>query len=146
MLFAKDNESEKHFRLGISGKMILNTAIPTAIILILLAVIVTFAVVNTIYGLKNKDIENQMEAVSNQVTQYFEPYFVSEEFVSDKTSVKEILAEMEKEKSTYRFETSDLYQQTLRDLQYADSVGGESVQSVWLAGISFWSRIPASAS
>lgn len=135
MFFAKNKEKRENVRLGVSGKMILNTAIPTAVILILLASIVTVAVVNTIYGLKNEDIENQMEAVSNQVTQYFEPFFVSEEFVSDRTSVKQIFNEMEKASPSYRFETSDLYQQTLRDLQYAAAISGDAVQSVWIAGV-----------
>lgn len=76
-----------------------------------------------------------MEAASNQVVQYFEPFFVNEKSVMDRTSIKKILAEMERGSSTYRFETSALYQQTLRDLQYAASVGGEAVQSVWLAGV-----------
>ncbi len=61
--------------------MILNFAVPTATILILLAVIITVTVVNTVWGLKNEDIENQMQAVSNQVTQYFEPYFSNEQFI-----------------------------------------------------------------
>lgn len=135
MISFKRREKREKFRLGVSGKIILNTAIPIAVILIFLAAIVTATVVNTIYNLKNKDIENQMEAVATQITQYFEPFFTSEEFVGDRTSVKQIFAEMEQNPSTYRFETSDLYQQTLRDLQYADSVGGEAVQSVWLAGV-----------
>ena len=74
-------EGKKWFRLGVSGKMILNFAVPTATILILLAVIITVTVVNTVWGLKNEDIENQMQAVSNQVTQYFEPYFSNEQFI-----------------------------------------------------------------
>lgn len=112
-------EEQRKFRLGVSGKMILNVAVPTAVILLILAVIVTATVVNTVLGLKNTDIENQMEAVANQVTQYFEPYFVNEELVRDRTSVKQILAEMEQGTAAYQFQTSSLYQQTLRDLQYA---------------------------
>lgn len=49
--------------------------------------------------------------------------------------MKQILAEMEQGASTYRFETSVLYQQALRDLQQAESVGGDAVQSVWLGGV-----------
>lgn len=128
-------DKKKGFRLGISGKMILNVAVPTAAILFILGILVTVTVVNTVYGLKNTDISNQMEAVSQQVTQYFEPFFVNQEFVKDRTSVKQILDEMEGESSAYRFETSPLYSQTLRDLQYADSVGGDAVQSVWIAGV-----------
>lgn len=135
MLLAETKEEKKHFRLGVSGKMILNTAIPTAIILIILAIIITATVVNTICTLQNQDIENQMDSVSSQVTQYFEPFFVSEKFVSDRSSVRQIMTQMEQSPATYRFEASPLYQQTLRDLQYADSVGGETVQSVWLAGV-----------
>lgn len=123
-------EKKKNFRLGVSGKMMLNVAVPTAAILLVLAMIVTITVVNTVWGLKNEDIKNQMEAVSNQVTQYFEPFFVNEKFVGDRDSVKQILAEMEQGASTYRFETSVLYQQALRDLQQAESVGGDAVQSV----------------
>ena len=126
---------KKNRRLGVSGKMILNVAAPTAAILLILAVIVTVTVVNTVWGLKDEDIHNQMEAVSSQVTEYFEPYFVSEQFISDRNSVKNILAEMEQGQSSYRFEASTLYQQTMRDLQYAHTVGGDAVQSVWLAGI-----------
>lgn len=121
--------------MGVSGKMILNVAVPTAVILLLLAVIVTVSVINTVWGLKNTDIENQMEAVSNQVTQYFDPYFVSAEFVADRTSVKEIFAEMERSPATYKFEESDLFQSVMRDLQYAGTASGEAVQSVWIAGV-----------
>ena len=42
---------------------------------------------------------------------------------------------MEQSPSTYRFETSTLYQQTMRDLQYAENVAGEGVLSVWIAGV-----------
>lgn len=94
MIRSESREKMRGFRLGVSGKMILNVALPTAIILFALAAIITVAVVNTVLGLKNTDIENQMEAVSNQVTQYFNPFFVNEEFVSDRTSVKQIMAEM----------------------------------------------------
>ena len=125
----------RNYRLGVSGKMILNVAVPTAVILLLLAVIVTVSVINTVWGLKNTDIENQMEAVSNQVTQYFDPYFVSAEFVADRTSVKEIFAEMERSPATYKFEESDLFQSVMRDLQYAGTASGEAVQSVWIAGV-----------
>ena len=134
MAFVERGE-KKPFRLGISGKMILNVAVPTVAILLILAMIVTTTVVNTIWGLKNTDMENQMEAVANQVTQYFEPFFVNTEFVSDRASVKNIFAEMEQSPSTYRFETSTLYQQTMRDLQYAENVAGEGVLSVWIAGV-----------
>ena len=85
MMVSESAEKKGQFRLGVSGKMILNIAVPTAVILIILAIIVTVTVVNTVWGLKDKDIENQMEAVSNQVTQYFEPYFVSEKFVADRS-------------------------------------------------------------
>ena len=135
MLLAKTKEEKKHFRLGVSGKMILNIAIPIAIILIILAIIITSMVVNTIRALQNKDIKSQMDAVSSQVTQYFDPFFVSGQFISDRPSVRQIMAQMEQSPATYRFEMSPLYQQVLRDLQYADTVGGETVQGVWLAGV-----------
>lgn len=135
MLLAKTKEEKKNFRLGVSGKMILNIAIPIAIILIILAIIITSMVVNTIRALQNKDIESQMDAVSSQVTQYFDPFFVSGQFISDRPSVQQIMAQMEQSPATYRFEMSPLYQQVLRDLQYADTVGGETVQGVWLAGV-----------
>ena len=135
MLLAKTKEEKKRFRLGVSGKMILNIAIPIAIILIILAIIITSMVVSTIRALQNKDIESQMDAVSSQVTQYFDPFFVSGQFISDRPSVRQIMAQMEQSPATYRFETSPLYQQVLRDLQYADTVGGETVQGVWLAGV-----------
>lgn len=135
MIRSESREKTRGFRLGVSGKMILNVALPTAIILFALAAIITVAVVNTVLGLKNTDIENQMEAVSNQVTQYFNPFFVNEEFVSDRTSVKQIMAEMTQGPATYRFETSTLYQQTLRDLEYAENVAGDGVKGVWLAGV-----------
>ena len=134
-MWSERREKAKEFRLGVSGKMILNVALPTAAILIVLAIIVTVSVVNTVWALKDKDIENQLEAVSNQVTQYFDPFFVSEKFVADRPSVKQIFTEVEQGPSTYSFETSTFYQQTLQDLQYAGSVAGDAVQSVWLAGV-----------
>lgn len=81
-------------RLGVSGKLILNMAIPTGVILTLLTIILVAVTTTTIHGLKNKDIESQLADVSEQVEQYFEPYFLSEAFVSGQTSVKQILGEM----------------------------------------------------
>ncbi len=78
--------------MGVSGKMILNVAAPTAIVLFGLAVIVTVIVVNTVWSLKDKDIKNQMEVVSNQVVQYFESFFAYEKFIGDYDSVKQLLA------------------------------------------------------
>lgn len=135
MMWSARRNSSGKFRLGVSGKMILNVAAPTAIVLFGLAVIVTVIVVNTVWSLKDKDIKNQMEAVSNQVVQYFESFFAYEKFIGDYDSVKQLLAEMEQSPPAYRFETSELYQRVLRDLQYADSVGGDTVQGVWLAGV-----------
>lgn len=128
-------EGKKGFRLGVSGKMILNFAVPTATILILLAVIITVTVVNTVWGLKNEDIENQMQAVSNQVTQYFEPYFSNEQFILNDTSIKKLFDEVENEPAAYRFDTSEGYRQAMEQLQYADTVGGDAVLGVWIAGV-----------
>lgn len=63
-----------------------------AIVLFGLVVIVTVIVVNTVWSLKDKDIKNQMEAVSNQVVQYFESFFAYEKFIGDYDSVKQLLA------------------------------------------------------
>lgn len=90
---------------------------PTATILILLAVIITVTVVNTVWGLKNEDIENQMQAVSNQVTQYFEPYFSNEQFILNDTSIKKLFDEVENEPATYRFDTSEGYQGDFVEIQ-----------------------------
>ena len=122
-------------RLGVSGKLILNMAIPTGVILTLLTIILVAVTTTTIHGLKNKDIETQLEDVSEQVEQYFEPYFVSEAFISGQTSVKQILGEMQREPSTYRFETSEYYREALKDLEQAASISGDAVQGVWLAGV-----------
>lgn len=96
--------------MGISGKMILNIALPTATILIILAAIITTTVVNTIYNLKNKDITNQMETVSNRVVQYFEPFFTAEEFIKNNNSIKQLFSELETSTIPYRFENSEFYQ------------------------------------
>lgn len=96
--------------MGISGKMILNIALPTATILIILAAIIITTVVNTIYNLKNKDITNQMETVSNRVVQYFEPFFTAEEFIKNNNSIKQLFSELETSTIPYRFENSEFYQ------------------------------------
>ncbi len=122
-------------RLGVSGKLILNMAIPTGVILTLLTIVLVMVTTTTIHGLKNKDIETQLEDVSEQVEQYFEPYFVSEAFISGQTSVKQILGEMQREPSSYRFETSEYYREALKDLERAASISGDAVEGVWLAGV-----------
>lgn len=123
------------FRLGIGEKTMLSVAVPIAAILIVLAILISTMVLQTIYTLKNNDIVNQFEAVSETVSQYFKPFFVSESFIADRSSVQEIFSEMEQSPSTYRFETSSYYNQVMRDLQHAQEVMGESVQAVWIAGI-----------
>ncbi len=42
---------------------------------------------------------------------------------------------MENEPATYRFDTSEGYQQAMEQLQYADTVGGDAVLGVWIAGV-----------
>ena len=121
--------------MGISGKMILNIALPTATILIILAAIIITTVVNTIYNLKNKDITNQMETVSNRVVQYFEPFFTAEEFIKNNNSIKQLFSELETSTIPYRFENSEFYQQALSDLKYANTISGDGVKGVWIAGI-----------
>lgn len=121
--------------MGISGKMILNIALPTATILIILSAIITTTVVNTIYNLKNKDITNQMETVSNRVVQYFEPFFTAEEFIKNNNSIKQLFSELETSTIPYRFENSEFYQQALSDLKYANTISGDGVKGVWIAGI-----------
>ena len=81
---------KKEFRLGVSGKMILNVAVPIAAILLILAIVVTTIVVNTVWGLKNKDMTNQMKTVSTQITQYFEPFFTSQQFVMEYDSIQQL--------------------------------------------------------
>lgn len=68
-------KEKKQFRLGVSGKMILNFAVPTALILIILAAVVTVTVVNTAWGFKNQNIADQMQSVSTEVDQYFASFF-----------------------------------------------------------------------
>ncbi len=135
MMISASIGKKKEFRLGVSGKMILNVAVPTAAILLILAIIVTTIVVNTVWGLKNKDMTNQMQTVSTQITQYFEPFFTSQQFVMDYPSIQQLFQEMEQSPATYRFENSPNYPQAVRDLQYADTIGGDAVQGVWIAGI-----------
>ena len=128
-------KKEKQFRLGVSGKMILNFAVPTALILIILAAVVTVTVVNTVWGFKNTNIADQMQSVSTEVTQYFTSFFTNEQFVMNETSVQQLFAEMERSPANYRFETSPTYQQAMQALQNADSTCGDAVLGVWLAGI-----------
>ena len=134
-MFSRGKRKKKSFRMGISGKMILNIALPTATILIILAAIITTTVVNTIYNLKNKDITNQMETVSNRVVQYFEPFFTAEEFIKNNNSIKQLFSELETSTIPYRFENSEFYQQAVSDLKYANTISGDGVKGVWIAGI-----------
>ena len=134
-MFSRGKRKKKSFRMGISGKMILNIALPTATILIILAAIITTTVVNTIYNLKNKDITNQMETVSNRVVQYFEPFFTAEQFIKNNNSIKQLFSELETSTIPYRFENSEFYQQALSDLKYANTISGDGVKGVWIAGI-----------
>ena len=117
---------KKEFRLGVSGKMILNVAVPIAAILLILAIVVTTIVVNTVWGLKNKDMTNQMKTVSTQITQYFEPFFTSQQFVMEYDSIQQLFQEMEQSPATYRFENSAIYPQAVRDLQYVNTIGGDA--------------------
>lgn len=127
--------TRENFRLGIGGKTMLSVAVPIAAILIVLAILISTMVMRTISSLKNNDITNQFEAVAETVSQYFKPFFVSESFLADRSSVQEIFAEMEQSPSTYRFETSSYYDAVMRDLQHAQQVTGDAVQAVWIAGI-----------
>ena len=52
-------------RLGVSGKLILNMAIPTGVILTLLTIVLVMVTTTTIHGLKYKDIETQREALKD---------------------------------------------------------------------------------
>lgn len=134
-MFLWNERNRDRIRLGVSGKMMLSVAVPIVAILLVLGSIITVTVVNTITSLKNIDISNQFEAVSDQISQYFDPYFVNEQFVSNFDSVQRIFDEMEQSPSTYHFENSPLYAELMTDLKYAQSVAGSSAQMVWIAGI-----------
>lgn len=123
------------FRLGVGGKTMLSVAVPIAVILVILGAVVSNMVLGTISDLKNKDIEHQFSAVSDKVTQYFDPFFVSEQFIKDRNSIQNIFSEMEQSPESYRFENSVFYNDVMRDLQHTQEVAGESVTAVWIAGV-----------
>ncbi|NWO21305.1 methyl-accepting chemotaxis protein [Oribacterium sp. oral taxon 102] len=122
-------------RIGVAGKMLLNIIVPVTVILILLGAIVTAMVINALWGVKNRAISNQIKAASTQVTQYFEPYFVVERFVREQESVKAVLAELQRERSSYHFENSSHYEDVMREMRDAMSIAGTAAQNVWIAGI-----------
>lgn len=128
-------KEKKQFRLGVSGKMILNFAVPTALILIILAAVVTVTVVNTVWGFKNQNIADQMQSVSTEVDQYFASFFTNEQFVMNETSIQQLFKELEESPASFRFETSATYPQAMQSLQNADTTCGDAVLGVWLAGI-----------
>ncbi len=55
--------------------------------------------------------------------------------MSYQNSVQQIFSELEQSPASYRFETSPTFSRLMEDLQYADSTGGDAVQSVWVAGV-----------
>lgn len=128
-------KEKKKRRLGVSGKMMIGVTVPIIAILIALAIIVSIVVVNIISDLKNTDVANQSDAISKQIPEYFETYFVSQEYIIDRPSIQQIFEELDESSSTFRFENSETYDAVMRDLQYADELAGSAGQSVWIAGM-----------
>lgn len=127
--------ARRKFRLGVGGKLLLNVTVPIIVILFVLAVVITVQVVNTIYHLKDEDITNQIDAVATQIPEYFNKFFISEDYIAERDSIQQILDEMQNSPATYRFEDSALFSRVMQDLQSADEIGGEAVQAVWVGGV-----------
>lgn len=127
--------AKKKFRLGIGGKLLLSVTVPIVAMLLVLAIILTVEVVNVIHDLKDKDMTNQLDATVTQITEYFDKFFISEQYVMDRSSVIQIFDEMENSSADYRFENSAFFNNTMRDLQHASDIGGDAVQAVWVAGV-----------
>ena len=134
MFWGKQRKKREH-RIGVAGKLILNIIVPITLILVILGVIILTTVVSALWGVKNRAISNQIKAASTQVTQYFEPYFVVERFVREQESVKAVLAELQRERSSYHFENSSHYEDVMREMRDAMSIAGTAAQNVWIAGI-----------
>ena len=135
MFRSQRGTNKKEFRLGVGGKLVLNVVIPIVAILIILASIITVQTVNTTFRLKNTDMLNQINAVSIEISEYFNGFFTSEQYMMDRDSIHQLFEEMETSPKSYHFETSKVYKKAVRDLQYASEVGGDAVQTAWIAGV-----------
>lgn len=135
MSYKRTNTQDSSARMSVGKKLLFGITLPIIAILLILALVVTTQVVSTIFTLRNRDINNQIASVSNMIPTYFETFFDSEEYIMDRSSIKQLFDETERFPATYRFNSSTAYGNALEDLQHAAKVGGDAVQATWIAGI-----------
>lgn len=138
MFSQKDSRqnASKTLRLGLKGKLILGIVVPVVVILSFLAVVLTTRVGLIAFKMQRANVESQISAVSSQVQEYFDKFFISEKFILKQPSVQQLLAQAYAAGPSFRFENSPLFSQVMSDLKSAQSIEGDSVLAIWVASTS----------
>ena len=123
---------KKRFRFNLQWQLLSSIVIPLLIILTLLTVVLTVQSVNIVSQVKSNNMQNQVDAASRQVEEYFKKFFIIQEFTRDRRFVKSLLEEAELD-SNFRAETSESFSSVVSDLDYAQTIAGDAAQTAWLA-------------
>ena len=124
--------TKKRFRFNLQWQLLSSIVIPLLVILTLLTIVLTVQSVNIVSQVKSDNIQNQVNAASRQVEEYFKKFFIIQEFTRDRRFVKSLLEEAELD-SNFRAETSESFSSVVSDLDYAQTIAGDAAQTAWLA-------------
>ena len=120
-------------RLGLSGQMLMGIIVPTVVVLLILAMLITNKVFSTVNTLQNSNIDAQIDAASTQIESYLEKDYVTVQFLSDRIAVNQILKEAAAAvKGTTSLKNMPTYAETLSTLKQNQAFAGDNVFTLWL--------------
>ena len=126
-------KTKRNKRLGLSGQMLIGIIVPTVVVLLILAILITNKVFSTVNTLQNSNIDAQIDAASTQIASYFEKDYVTVQFLSDRIAVNQILKEAATAiKGTTSLKNMPAYVETLSTLKKNQDFAGDNVFTLWL--------------
>lgn len=126
-------KSEKTKKLGLSGQMLIGMVVPTIIILVILAILITSKVFSTVNTLQKSNIEAQINAATTQIESYFEKDYVTVQFLSDRISVNQIIQEASTAvKGTVSLKNLPSYENVLSTMEKDKAFAGDNIYTLWV--------------
>lgn len=121
-------------RMGLQAKLLTSILVPIVVLLFLLLVVMISIITSIVSTINNDRIEQQVNAVSKQVQEYFDKFFLVENLVMNEDACRQLILESE-QSADNQIVDSPYYEEATATLAAAKSICGEDVLDVWVATV-----------
>ena len=118
---------------SIKYKMILGIGIPLIVVLAIIGTVLRSQIVSTVEDLKKVEIDAQVQAASEHIDAFFQPFLVSAAQIADIDSVYNLIAESHAD-PTARFKDNSYYQTVMAELRESKENQDSALLSICIAG------------